>query len=584
MQPSGISEPRRGSILKRYIPILNWLPRYPRKWLRFDILAGITVWGTTVPTAMGYAQIAGLPVQTGLYAAMVALIAYAIFGSSSLLKVEASPSMAIMSAVIVTQLAQGDYAYYITLSAALAVTVGVILVAAGFARMGFIADFLAKPVVVGFLFGLALIVIINQVPSLLGVKSSGNNGIIQLWDLLQSLDDAHILTLVISALSFAVLLSLRRFFPRFPGTLLLMGISVLAVAVFNLDKLGIELVGDIPRGLPNFKIPFVRPGDILYLGLGGIALVFVALGESLGTARSFASEHRNRIDADQELIALGAANLSAGFFQGFTVGGNPSTTSASNTARSKSQITSLVTAAVLIFTLITSVDLISNLPQAVVSVAVIISVSHLLHSGLLRRFYDTRKIDFALAMVALIGVLVAGVFPGLMIAVFLSLLIVLYRSSQPRLSILGKIPHHEAYGDVTENPDSEQFPDILILRPNVPLYFANANLMHSQIRKLVLANSQPLQAIILDLGASEDVDVAVTDMLEVLIEELAQDDIRFILANTKSSTLTQLENAKLIERIGDNNIYLRIQEAVENIREEDRRSPSEPLPNPPLRR
>jgi MFS superfamily sulfate permease-like transporter len=209
--------------------------------------------------------------------------------------------------------------------------------------------------------------------------------------------------------------------------------------------------------------------------------------------------------------------------------------------------------------------MISNLPQAVVSVAVILSVSHLLHSGLLRRFYDTRKIDFALAMVALIGVLVAGVFPGLMIAVFLSLLIVLYRSSQPRLSILGKIPHHEAYGDVTENPDSEQFPGILILRPNVPLYFANANLMHSQIRKLVLANSQPLQAIILDLGASEDVDVAVTDMLEVLIEELAQDDIRFILANTKSSTLTQLENAELIERIGDNNIYLRIQEAVENI-------------------
>jgi MFS superfamily sulfate permease-like transporter len=293
--------------------------------------------------------------------------------------------------------------------------------------------------------------------------------------------------------------------------------------------------------------------------------VFVALGESLGTARSFASEHRNRIDADQELIALGAANLSAGFFQGFTVGGNPSTTSASNTARSKSQITSLVTAAVLIITLITSVNMISNLPQAVVSVAVILSVSHLLHSGLLRRFYDTRKIDFALAMVALIGVLVAGVFPGLMIAVFLSLLIVLYRSSQPRLSILGKIPHHEAYGDVTENPDSVQFPGILILRPNVPLFFANANLMHNQIRKIVLSYPEHLKAIVLDLSASEDVDVAVTDMLKVLIEELAQDDIRFILANTKSSTLTQLENAELIESIGDNNIYLRIQEAVENI-------------------
>jgi SulP family sulfate permease len=565
MQSSETNEQKRGSILKRYIPLLTWLPRYPRKWLRFDILAGITVWGTTVPTAMGFAQIAGLPVQAGLYAAMVALIAYAVLGSSSLLKVETSPSMAIMSAVIVSQLAQGDYAYYIILSAALALTVGVILIIAGLARMGFIADFLAKPVVVGFLFGLALIVIIQQIPSLFGVTSSEGSGIIQLWEIFTSLNNAHILTFAISTFTFAFLLLMRRFFPHFPGTLLVMGLSILAVFIFNLDDLGVELVGDIPRGLPNFKIPFVRPSDILYLGLGGIALVFVALGESLGTARSFASEHRNRIDADQELVALGAANLSAGLFQGFAVGGNPATTSASNTARSKSQIASLVTAAVLIVTLLTSVDLISNIPQAVVSVAVILSVSHLLHSRLLTRFYNTRKIDFSLAMVALLGVLVAGIFPGLMIAVFLSLLIVLYRSSQPRMSVLGKIPHHDAYGDVNENPDSEQFPGILILRPNVPLFFANANLMHSQIRKLVLANSQPLQAIILDLGASEDVDVAVTDMLKVLIEELAQDDIRFILANTKSSTLTQLEKAELIEQIGDNNIYLRIQEAVENI-------------------
>jgi high affinity sulfate transporter 1 len=565
MKSSEVNGQTHASILKRYLPILNWLPRYPREWLRLDIIAGITVWGTTVPTAMGYAQIAGLPVQMGLYAAMVALIAYAIFGSSSLLKVETSPSMAIMSAVIVSQLAQGNYADYITLSAALAVVVGVILVVAGLARMGFLADFLAKPVVVGFLFGLALIVIIQQIPILFGITTSQGSGIIQLWDLFTSLNDAHLLTFAISAATFGLLLLFRRFFPRYPGTLFVMGISVLVVFIFNLDELGINLVGTIPRGLPTLSIPLVSPSDILFLALGGIAVVFVALGESLGTARSFAAEHHNRIDADQELIALGTANLSAGLLQGFAVGGNPSTTSASNTAKSKSQVAALVTAAILIVTLLTRVDLIGNLPQAVVSVAVILSVSHLLHSGLLRRFYKTRRIDFTLAMVALLGVLVAGVFPGLLIAVFLSLLIVLYRSSQPRLSVLGKIPGHEAYGDIDENPEAEQYPKILILRPNVPLFFANANLMHSQIRKLVLSSTEPLKAIIVDLSSSEELDIAVTDMLMNLVEELEQAGIRFLVADAKSSTLSQLENSGLVKRIGEDKIYLRVPEAVEAV-------------------
>jgi len=566
MQPSGINRQTGASKFLRYIPILTWLPRYPRKWLRFDVLAGITVWGTTVPTAMGYAQIAGLPVQMGLYAAMFALIAYAIFGSSSLLKVETSPSMAIMSAVIVSQFAQGNYAYYITLSAALAVVVGVILIVAGLARMGFLADFLAKPVVIGFLFGLALIVIIQQIPNLFGVNTTNQGtGIIQLWELFTSLNDAHLLTLAISAATFGSLLLFRRFFPRYPGTLFVMGISVLAVILLNLDELGVDLVGTIPRGLPTLSIPLVRLSDILFLALGGIAVVFVALGESLGTARSFAAEHHNRIDADQELIALGTANLSAGLLQGFTVGGNPSTTSASNTAKSKSQVASLVTAAVLSVTLLTSVDLIGNLPQAVVSVAVILSVSHLLRSGLLRRLYNTRKIDFTLAMVALFGVLVAGVFPGLMIAVFLSLLIVLYRSSQPSLSVLGKIPGHEAYGDIDENPEAEQYPRILILRPNVPLFFANANLMHSQIRKLVLSSTESLKAIIVDLSASDDLDVAVTDMLKGLTDELGQNGIRLLITNAKSSTITRLEQAEVVELIGEQNIYLRVQEAVEDV-------------------
>jgi high affinity sulfate transporter 1 len=552
--------------------LFTWLPRYRREWLRFDILAGITVWGTTVPTAMGFAQIAGLPVQAGLYAAMVALVAYAVFGTSSLLKVETSPSMAIMSAAFLAQIALGNYAYYITMSAALALTVGLILIAAGLARMGFLADFLAKPVVVGFLFGLALIIIIGQLPSLFGLESSRSSGIAQLWELITSLGDTNLLTLAISVTAFVFLLLLRRYTPRTPGTIVVLGLSILAVLAFNLEALGVAIVGPIPGGLPTLQFPIVRPSDILYLLLGGIAMVFVALGESLGTARSFATEHHNRIEADQELLALGVANLGAGLMQGFAVGANPATTSASNNTRAKTQLVSIVTASVLLVTLITRVDWISYLPQAVVAVAVIISVSHLLHSGLLRRYYHLRKIDFTLAMVALVGVLVAGILPGLMVAVFLSLLIVLYRSSQPRLSILGKIPGHNAYGDIGENPDAAQIPGLLIVRPDVPLFFANASMMHSQIRKLVSSASMPLKAVILDLSTSEDLDISVTDMLKNLIEELDEDGIRLLLADARRATRSQLDRTGLLDRIGEGNIYLRVPEAVEGLARQSQHS------------
>ena len=251
--------------------------------------------------------------------------------------------------------------------------------------------------------------------------------------------------------------------------------------------------------------------------------------------------------------------------QGLTVGANPSTTAASNTARSKTQIASIITALILMITLLTRVDLFSFLPQAVVAVAVIVSVSHLLNPGEFRRLYRLRKIDFVLAMVALVGVFTAGILPGLMIAVFLSLLIVLYRSSQPHLAELGKIPGHLAYGDIDENPDAEQIPGLLIVRPDAPLFFANANTLHSQIRRLVSIATKSPKALILDLGASDDLDVASTDMLKSLIIELQELDIPILLADVKSITRTRLEHTGLIERIGEANVRGGGREAVNDL-------------------
>jgi high affinity sulfate transporter 1 len=550
-------------LIIRFVPILTWLPRYRREWVRFDILAGITVWGTTVPTAMGYAQVAGLPIQAGLYAAMVALVAYAIFGSSSLLKVETSPSMAIMSAAVIAPLALGNLPYYITLSAALALIVGLLLFAAGLARMGFLSDFLAKPVVTGFLFGLALIIIIGQLPSLFGLKSGEGTGLMQLGELITSLDDTSLITLAISAISFLLLFVFKRYIPRFPRALMVLGFSILVVLAFNLEELGVAIVGRIPTGLPSAQIPIVRINDIPNLLLGATAMVFVSLGESLGTARSFAAEHRKRTDTNQELLALGVANLGAGLFQGFSVGVNPATTSAIGSTRARTQLASIITAALLAITLVTRPDIIGFLPQAVVAVAVIVTASHLLKMKELRRFYHLRKIDFTLAIVALLGVFVTGVLVGLLIAVFLSLLIVLYRSSQPHISVLGKIPGHIAYGDIEENPDAEQIPGVLIVRPDVPLFFANVNTMNQEIRSLISAAKNPVEMVLIDLGASEDLDIASIDMLSNLIEELEDENITLLLADVEGATRSRMEHTGLVDKIGEKNIYLRVPEAVE---------------------
>jgi MFS superfamily sulfate permease-like transporter len=262
---------------------------------------------------------------------------------------------------------------------------------------------------------------------------------------------------------------------------------------------------------------------------------------------------------------LGVANLGAGLMRGFAVGANPPATVSASAARTKTQIASIVTATLILLTYVTEKGILSSLPQAVVAVAVILSASHLLNLAELRRFYRSRKIDFALSLITLVGVFFAGILPGLMIAVFLSLLIVLYRSSRPHLAVLGKIPGHRAYGDINDNPGAEQIPGLLIVRPDVPLFFANAHTLHVQIRSAAFAAPGPLRVVIIDLGASADLDIACTDMLSNLIDELHQADIRLLLANAKSATRSRLEHTGLLERIGEENLYLHVPEAVDDV-------------------
>jgi high affinity sulfate transporter 1 len=456
--------------LQRYVPITAWLPAYPRDFLRSDIIAGVTLWGVMVPVAMAYAQMAGVPAQVDLYTAFAALLGYAIFGTSRQLKVTASSTMAVMSAAVVGVMAQGDAARYMALSSALAFTVGLILLAAGIVRLGFISDFLSKSVITGFVFGLALVIAIGQVPKLLGLPPAQGDFFEQLYALIVNLPQVKPYTLLVGAGALGIIFLIKRFYQRLPSGLVALVIGILAVSIFHLDQNGVSVVGEIPTGLPTPGLPHVGLSTLPYLATGAVGIVFLAVGESLGSARAFAARHAYEIDPDQELIALGAANLSSGFFRGFTVDASLSQTATADQAGARTQLASIVTAVLIVITLVVLAPLFRNLPNAVLGAIVIASVIGLMDVAELKRFWAANRVDFVLAMVALFGVLTTDVLTGLLIAVFLSLFMILFRASRPYLAILGKVPGQPAtYGDVARHPENQRIPGLLIVRLAAPL-------------------------------------------------------------------------------------------------------------------
>ncbi len=376
-----------------------------------------------------------------------------------------------------------------------------ILLLAGIVRLGFISDFLSKSVITGFVFGLALVIAIGQLPKLLGLPSGQGDFFEQCYQLITNLSQIKPYTLVVGVSALVVIFLVKRFFPRLPSGLVALVLGILAVSIFNLDEYGVSIVGAIPTGLPTPGLPQVSLGDLPYLITGAIGIVFLAVGESLGSARSFAAKHRYEINPDQELIALGTANLSAGLFQGFTVDASLSSSATADEAGARTQLSSIVTAVLIIVTLLVLAPLFYNLPNAVLGAIVIASVIGLMDVAELKRFYASNRVDFVLAMVALFGVLTTDVLTGLLIAVFLSLLIILYRASRPYVAVLGKVPGQEAtYGDVARHPENMQVPGLLIVRLDAPLYFLNANVARGQILGLVTASQPPPRAILFDLA------------------------------------------------------------------------------------
>jgi SulP family sulfate permease len=554
-------------ILDRYVPILGWLPGYPRDWLRPDLIASVTSWGVMVPVAMAYAELAGVPPEYGLITAFAALGAYAVFGTSRHLKVTTSSTMAVMSASVVVGLAAGDPDRYLALSAALALVVGVILIGAGIVRLGFIADFLAKSVVTGFIFGLAITIIIGQLPKVLGVPSGGDTTLGQLQNLVTELPGTNPWTLAVGAGALALILVLRAISRKIPGPLIALVLGILAVNAFDLTAHDVSVVGDVGTGIPIPGLPRVSLLDLPFLAAGAAGIVFLAVGESLGAGRAFAARHRYEIDPDKELIGLGAANVSAGLFGGFTVDASLSQTATAESAGARSQLSSIVTAALILLTAVLLAPLFADLPNAVLAAIVIAAVLGLMDVAELRRYAGSRRTDLILALVALVGVVSTTVLTGLAIAVVLSLTMMLYRASRPHIALLGDLGGEPpTYADVERHPAARPVPGLLMLRVDAPLYFFNVNVARSAVLDAVAARDPAPTAVLLDIGATADFDITTVDTIRQLIGDLRERSTAVLLAQVKGPVRDRMRRTGLMDAAGEDHVFLSVGTAVEAYR------------------
>ena len=556
-----LNEILQGKRLERYVPFVGWITAYQRVWLRDDLVSGVVVGMIMIPVAMAYAQMAGVPPQAGLYSAIVGMTAYAIFATSKHLKITASSTMSIMSIAIVAPLAAGNPATFMVLSSALALIVGIILLALAIMKLGFISDFLAKSVMTGYIFGVACLIAISQLPKVFGVSGGSGTFFQQLGQFISKLPETNFYTLALGVGAIILILLIRRFKPIIPGALVALILSILIASIFQLNAThGVAVVGEIPIGMPGPTLPIVPLETIPFLIGGAAGIVFLAVGETLGTGRAFAAKYHYEVNADQELLAMGAANISSGLFQGITIDMSLSSTASGEAAGERTQLSTLVSAGVILAVVVVLAPLLRNLPTTVLGAIVLTSILGLFNFAELQRYYHQRKTDFALAITALVGVISTDVMTGLFFAVLLSLVMLLYRASRPYIAILGKRPSGE-YSDADRHPDAQPIPGLVMLRLDAPLYFFNANVARTQILAQTTVETPP-QAALLDLGASADLDIGTSDMLRDLTNDLRQSRIDLLLAQVRGSMRERMRATGLFDTVGADHIYTSIDTAV----------------------
>ncbi|MFD3554413.1 SulP family inorganic anion transporter [Streptomyces goshikiensis] len=555
-----MSAPGRSSLLS------PGLRRYRRSWLGRDALAGITVAAYLVPQVMAYAGVAGLPPVVGLWAALPAMVLYALIGSSRLLSVGPESTTALMTAVAVGPLAGGDPGRYAVLAAALAVVVGLASLAAWAVRLGFLADLLSRPVLVGYLAGVALIMIVDQLPRLTGVRATGSGFFSQLYTFALNVSHVHWPTVVLAAAVLVLLLVAPRHWRLVPRPLLALVVATAAVATFGWDeRYGIAVIGSVPSGLPVPALPSL--GDLTQLVIPALGVLLVGYSDVILTARAFADRSDPLpLDPNRELLALGAANLGAGFMHGFPVSSSASRTALAQSAKARSQAYSLFAALAVLMVLLFLGPLLAHTPSAVLGAIVVYAAVRLVEVGEFRRLAAFRRRELLLALGCLLGVLTLGILRGVLVAVTLSVVELLARVARPHDAVEGVVPGLAGMHDVDDYPTARTVPGLVVYRYDSPLFFANAENFRRRALAAVDEQSSPTRWFILNTEANVEVDITALDAVEALRQELADRGIVLALARVKQELRDDLDAYGLTASVGANRIYPTLPTALDAYR------------------
>jgi high affinity sulfate transporter 1 len=558
-------------LLGSVAPGLGLLSSYRRSWLSKDLVAGLVLTALLVPQGMAYAELAGLPAITGLYTSILCLVGYAIFGPSKILVLGPDSSLGPMIAATIIPIvgANGDPERAIALASMLALLVGVMTVLAGVAKLGFVADLLSKPTQIGYLNGLALTILVGQLPKLFGFSVDADGLIPEAAGFAKGLanGDAVAAALAIGLLGLILIILLQRLLPKIPAVLVAVIVSILAANAFNLADHGVSLVGPLPQGFPPLTLPGVSLSDMALLVGGAVGIAVVSLTDTISTSSAFAARAGQEVDGDKEMIGIGAANIAAGFFQGFPVSTSGSRTAVAEQAGAKTQLTGLVGALAITLMLLVAPGLLRNLPQPTLAAVVITASLSLADIPATVRLWRQRRTEFLLSMAAFAGVALLGVLPGIAIAVALSIGNVFRRAWWPYQTVLGRVPGVPGYHDVRSYPDAEQLPGCVLFRFDAPLFFANSRTFRDQVRRLAKAEPTPAW-IVVAAEPITDVDTTAADMLEDLDEALNAQGISLVFAELKDPVRRKIERYELTRTIDPAHFFPTIGAAAAAFREQ----------------
>lgn len=551
-------QPERG--LKKYIPILAWLPGYAGSWFRFDLVAGLAASAVVIPQAMAYATIAGLPVEVGLYTALVPMVIYAILGTSRPLSVSATSTIAMLTATALAGVVQGSNPYdYLIPAATLAFLVGVFLLLAGILRLGFLANLISQPVLVGFKAGIGVVIFVGQLGKVTGISLEKGPILQTILELFRNLDQINWTTLTISMITLAILLLLPRWLKKIPAALIAVAAGILLSVIVDLEVRGVALVGPVPAGLPSISLPELNLFGDLWLNALGIALM--SFVESIAAARSFA-KRRDRIpEPNQELIALGMVNIGAGLTQAMPGGGGTSQTAVNDQSGAKSQVAGLVTAGVVLVTLLFLAPLISLMPEATLGALVLVAAAGLIKIDEFEQIRRIRSTEFIWAVAAFLGVMILGTLEGIMVAVLLSILALLYLAGHPPVYVLGRKPGTDVFQPLEDQPGDETFDGLLMLRTEGLMFFTSAPRALDSITELV-REYQP-EVLVLDCRAVPNFEYTALMAFERLDEKLSEMGVTLWLAALNREAFKTVEKSSFGKRLGHERMFFNMQQAVE---------------------